>query len=316
MASLVMEAIRRARPPRLYVAADGPRELSGEKERCDQARRIANAVDWPCEVQTLFRVRNLGCRIAVSSALDWFFEQEEEGIILEDDCVPSRSFFPYCDRLLERFRYDERVMCISGNNFQQGRSVTRYSYYFSRYPHCWGWASWRRAWRLYDSSMNLWVHYRQSRALDLLSDGDPTFAGYWTEIFDRVERGEIDTWDYQWMFSCWAQDGLTCLPVRNLVTNVGLGHPDATHTKNANGSGSNPPQEELEFPLLHPPLITRDVEADRFTHVHHFGVQPNLGPGKNSVIAAARKFVKRLPFAAILLAQSRQWRRTKATNAH
>jgi hypothetical protein len=272
-----METIRSARPQRLYVAADGPREHFGERARCEEARLIASTVDWPCEVHTFFRERNLGCRIAVSTAINWFFEREMEGIILEDDCVPCQSFFPYCDELLERFRYDERIMCISGDNFQQGRSVTAYSYYFSRYMHSWGWASWRRAWRLYDSNMNFWADYRQSRGLESWSDGDPTFVSYWTEIFDRVARGEIDTWDYQWTFTCWAQHALTCLPVRNLVTNIGFGHSDATHTTHVIGFGSNLPREALEFPLCHPPIVARNIEADRLTQFLISGAQPTSG---------------------------------------
>ena len=136
--SVVMEAIRAARPPRLYVAADGPREDYGEEERCQEARQIATKVDWLCEVKTLFRDRNLGCRLGVSTAIDWFFEHEGEGIILEDDCVPSQSFFRYCAELLERYRHDERIMCISGNNFQQGTQLEPHSYYFSRYNHMLG----------------------------------------------------------------------------------------------------------------------------------------------------------------------------------
>ena len=134
----VFEALRAARPARLYVAADGPRpNREGEAARCDDVRRIATQVDWPCKVTTLFRDRNLGCRIGVSTAIDWFFEHEEEGIVLEDDCLPSTSFFPYCAELLARYRHDERVMCVSGDNFQLGREVTQYSYYFSRNIHCW-----------------------------------------------------------------------------------------------------------------------------------------------------------------------------------
>src|SRR5262249_20722231 len=143
----VMEAIRTAGPGRLYVAADGPRDGNAdEAKRCAEVRRIATQVDWPCEVQTLFRERNLGCRQAVSSAITWFFEQEQEGIILEDDCLPSPSFFPYCAELLARFRNDERIMCITGCNFQQDMKGYPYSYYFSKYHHVWGWATWRRAW--------------------------------------------------------------------------------------------------------------------------------------------------------------------------
>jgi hypothetical protein len=303
--ALAMEAIRHARPPRLYIAADGPRERPGEREQCDEARRTATAVDWPCEVNTFFREGNLGCRIAVSTAIDWFFEREEEGLILEDDCVPSQSFFPYCDALLQRYRYDERIMCLSGNNFQRGRNVTPYSYYFSRYTHIWGWASWRRAWRLYDSSMSSWADYRQLGALDSLSDGDPTFTSYWTKIFDLCARGEIDTWDYQWTLSCWGQQGLTCLPAKNLVTNVGFG-PNATHTMSAKNPSACLPREDLEFPLRHPSLVVRHVDADRFTHINHFGVNANSGFRRILTVDTVRKLVKRVPVAAMLLAHARR----------
>jgi hypothetical protein len=311
----VMEEIRKARASRLYVAADGPREAHGEEQLCEEARRIATEADWECEVRTFFQSRNLGCRLGPSTAIDWFFDHEEEGIILEDDCVPDQSFFYYCTELLDRYRHDERIMCISGNNFQRGREVTPYSYYFSRYFHTWGWASWRRAWRLYDSDMSSWSDLKQLGALDSWGDGDPTFTSYWTEIFDRCARREIDTWDYQWMFTCWAQHGLTCLPVKNLVENVGFG-PNATHTRSVNGPGSNLPSEELEFPLRHPLLIARNVEADRFTHISVFDVKPESGSRRNSVVAAARELVEKVPFARMTLAQLSQWWTAKATDAH
>jgi hypothetical protein len=293
----VMEAIRGARPQRLYVAADGARNIAGEHEQCKEARCIATAVDWECEVKTLFRDVNLGCRFGVSTAIDWFFSHENEGIILEDDCVPSKSFFVYCDELLERFRHDNRIMCISGANFQQGRAVTPYSYYFSRYPHCWGWASWRRAWRHFDRRIDHWPAYRDSRALESWSDGDPTFVDYWTDTFDRVAAGGIDSWGYIWTLSCWAQHGLTCLPVKNLVTNIGFGA-NATHTTSAT-SASNLRREELEFPLLHPQFVARNVEADRFTHVHHCGVRPKSWAAETAQKLAGRTrgMVKKVPGA-------------------
>jgi hypothetical protein len=292
MTEQVMTAIRGAQPERLYVAADGPRADSGEEALCEQARRIATNVDWPCEVKTLFRDRNLGCRLGVSMAIEWFFEQEEEGIILEDDCIPSQSFFRYCGELLDRYRHDERIMCISGANFQQGRYVSPFSYYFSRYNHCWGWATWRRAWRLHDVDMQQWDHYRRSGSLESWSDGDKTFTTYWTNIFDSVARGEIDTWDYQWAFTCWAQHGLTCLPDRNLVTNIGFGA-GATHTADAKAAGSNLARREMEFPLRHPPLVMRNVEADHFSHVYHFGVR------------SSGSLLRIYPVAT--LARARQW---------
>jgi hypothetical protein len=262
----VMEAIRAAKPSRLYVAADGARDRLGEGELCSQTRQIATNVDWPCELITLFRQQNLGCRLGVSGALNWFFSQEEEGIILEDDCLPSPSFFRFCTELLERYRNDKRIMCISGSNFQAERRLNQYSYYFSRYMHCWGWASWRRAWELYDVEMSSWRGCRKSSLLRALGDLDDGFVEYWTSIFDRVCDGRIDTWDYQWTLTCWMNNGLTCLPGVNLVRNIGFG-PGATHTHDATSCFAHLAAHTLEFPLFHPRIIARDVDADSYTHV-------------------------------------------------
>lgn len=283
----VFEAIREARPARLYVAADGPRaDRPGEAERCEEARRIATQVDWPCEVKTLFRDHNLGCRVGVSMALDWFFEQEEEGIVLEDDCVPSQSFFPYCAELLERYRHDERVMCVSGDNFQLGREVTQFSYYFSRYMHCWGWATWRRAWKLYDREMALWRAFRDGEGLKAWSAGDERFEKYWLAIFDSTSKGAFDSWAYRFLFTCWAHHGLTCLPQKNLVSNIGFSA-DATHTSNPAGREANLPKQEISFPLRHPPYITRSVEADLYEHRMFFDNQE-----KQSICRLVRRVIR------------------------
>ena len=155
---VVFEAIRKAKPPRLYVAADGPRtEVPSDAKKCKEAREIINQVDWDCEVKTLFREKGLGCGLGPSSAFTWFFEHEEDGIILEDDCLPSQSFFWFCEELLERYRHDNRVMHIGGNNFLNGWQKDRdYSYYFSNSGHIWGWATWRRAWKLFDFNISLY----------------------------------------------------------------------------------------------------------------------------------------------------------------
>jgi len=268
-----MEAIRIARPPRLYVAADGPRPQTGDVELCARARQIATNVNWPCELKTLFRDENLGCRLSVSGALDWFFEEEEQGIVLEDDCVPSSTFFPYCRELLERYRNDTRIMCISGNNFQRDHQASQYSYYFSRYMHCWGWASWRRAWKLYDADMHLWPEYRSLNLLRGWGQSEDGFVEYWTNIFDQVAAGAIDTWDYQWTLTCWMNNGLTCLPKVNLVRNIGFGV-GATHTHDANSPFARVRAREIEFPLVHPKIISRHVDADSYTHVSVFCPPP------------------------------------------
>ena len=261
----VFEAIRNAKPPGLLVVADGPRaDKPGESEKCKAARAIIEKVDWPCKVLTNYSDTNLGCKRRVSSGLDWVFDMVEEAIILEDDCLPHPTFFRYCEGLLERYRNDERIMAICGNNFQFGRRRTKYSFYFSRYFHVCGWASWRRAWKYYDVEMNMWPVIRDGRWLnDLLRDED--VVRHWLEIFERVYRGEIDTWDHQWAFACWIHGGLTILPNVNLISNIGW-RADATHTKAEYSKFANMEVEPIEFPLEYPPYIIRDNIADTITH--------------------------------------------------
>ncbi len=269
----VFEAIRKAKPPRLYVAADGPRaDKSGEAEKVEQTRQIATQVGWDCEVKTLFRDKNLGCKIAVSSAIDWFFGNEEEGIILEDDCLPSQSFFWFCEELLERYRGDMRIMAVSGDNFQKGHARNEFSYYFSRFNHCWGWASWRRAWSYYEKDMQSWPYIRDNGYMqDILLD--KIVVKYWSKIFEAVYKNKIDTWAYQWTFSCWVQNGLTILPNVNLVSNIGFGG-DATHTS-GDSRLSKMTASELSLPLKHPKLMIRDDRADHYTQKTKFN-QANI----------------------------------------
>lgn len=264
----VFETIRSARPRRLFIAADGPRSgHPDDAETVPKARSIGAGVDWDCDVRVLFRDQNIGCARNISSAINWAFQSADELIILEDDCVPASSFFPFCTQLLERYRDDERVFVISGNNFHPGPPRTPYSYYFSRFNHCWGWATWRRAWSHFDLDMALWPEIKKGMwLLDVL--GDPLAVGYWQRIFDSTAAGDIDTWDYQWTLACWVQSGLTILPSKNLVENIGFGR-DATHTKKA------PPviatAAEMDFPLVHPPFIIRDERADSWIQRNNFG---------------------------------------------
>ncbi len=263
LAARVFERIRQARPPQLFIAADGPRaDRPGEAELCSEGRRIVEQVDWPCEVKTLFRDQNLGCRKAVSEAITWFFQNVEEGIILEDDCVPDLSFFDYCEELLERYRRDIRVMVISGDNHQMAISRTKDSYYFSKYPHCWGWASWRRAWFLYDDEMSTWTEYRVSKAFRLLFNSARERI-FWTSLFEQVQSRSMDTWDIAWVYTCWMQHGVSILPSINLVHNVGFGD-RATHT-----FGESPEcvvrAGSMAFPLKHPRNVKVNRAADRYT---------------------------------------------------
>lgn len=260
----VFEAIRAARPPRLYVAADGPRVgRVGEAERCALTRKVATSVDWDCTVQTLFRDHNLGCKQAVSSSIDWFFEQEEEGIILEDDCVPVPSFFRFCDELLERYRLDPQVALISGDNFQFGRKHGAASYYFTRYAHIWGWASWRRTWKHYDRDARPWPAFRDSGGLDRLLGSRRAEIQHWRHVFEKLWAGEIDTWDHQVNLAVWTQGMVSVVPQRNLVSNIGFGD-GATHTIGAS-KFANMAVEEMEFPLHHPTSFETCSAADDYT---------------------------------------------------
>ncbi|WP_411875739.1 hypothetical protein [Vulcanococcus limneticus] len=265
----VIDAIRPVAPTRLYVACDGPNpKRPGEAKKVAATRAVIKSeIDWPCQIERLFSDTNQGCRLGVSRAITWFFEQVEEGIILEDDCVPHPDFFPYCTTLLERYRHDTRVWCISGNNFQNGHWRGDGSYYFSRYNHCWGWASWRRCWQHYDADLRLWPALRDSGLLDIVLE-DPLERNYWSAIWQQLmEAGEPDTWDYQWTFTCLAQGGLTALPNRNLVSNVGFGV-DATHTTGL----ANPTVADQGLgELRHPPFVLRNAAADCYSFDHHFG---------------------------------------------
>jgi hypothetical protein len=197
--------------------------------------------------------------------LDWVFATVEEAIILEDDCLPDPTFFGFCQQLLERYRHDQRIVAISGDNFQLGRSRTRYSYYFSRYPHIWGWASWRRVWAHYDLNMATWPEFRDSGALGWLADSAAE-EWYWTRKFDAGYRGECTTWDFAWLYACWCQNGLAVLPDVNLISNIGFGA-ESSHTHNASHPYANLPTQ-AQGPLSHPPHIVRDREADRFMFTH------------------------------------------------
>lgn len=273
LTSKVFDALRLAKTPKLFFAVDGPRP--GKIEDAAQVSAVQALiadVDWPCEIETLFRSVNLGCKTAVSEAISWFFDKVEEGIVLEDDCIPHESFFPFVEELLCRFRDDERVMMISGDNFQRGEPRADYSYYFSRYAHVWGWATWRRAWQRYDHGMTAWPEIkREGWLLDVLDDA--TASDYWGNIFEETYAERNKSWAYRWMFSTWTQSGLTVLPNVNLVSNIGFGE-FATNTLQHNDSISALAVAEMIFPLKHPAFIIRDAKADALTQRTIFYIPP------------------------------------------
>ena len=216
----VLDAIAAARPKRLYVAADGPRaNRPNEAELTAKVRDAVLArIDWPCQVETLFQERNLGCRRGVITAIDWFFDREAEGVILEDDVVPSPDFFPYCGEMLERYRDDPRIMMVSGTN-QLGAGVASSHYFYSSLGSIWGWASWRRAWSLYDEGMSRWGP--DMSAMLMRRHGQQT-ARYLAHVFNFHVRNHVDTWDTQWLYTIQHAEGLAVMPEANLIRNVGI----------------------------------------------------------------------------------------------
>lgn len=267
----VFEKIRAARPPKLYISADGPRSnRPGELERCEEARKIALGVDWPCEVKTLFRESNLGCKMGVASGIDWFFQNEEEGIILEDDVLPMPSFFTFCDEMLERYRNDPTIGMITGSNLVSKKLKNDASFFVSHVPLIWGWATWRRAWQNYDVSMKNWPQWSRSDKITKCFQGDQLVTSYWRDALDRVYQNGMDTWDYQWLFACWQAGMYSIIPAQNLTDNLGYGA-EATHTSmhKPDCLVESVPQD-LTWPLEYPKVHTPDWKIDRmmFERIH------------------------------------------------
>jgi len=257
----VLEAIAQAKPEKLLVVADGPRQnRPDDVEKCAATRAVIERVDWDCEVLTNYSDVNLGCRNRPVTGINWIFEQVEEAIIFEDDCLPHPSFFPFCAELLERYRHDQRVMMIGGINFLGEWKSPFQSYYFSLLGGTWGWATWRRAWQLNDPEIKVWPQVLDARVLEQLFPNPRHFA-YWRDIFQQAYNGFLeDVWDYQWLFTCWINGGYRLFPEVNLVSNIGF-REDATHTFGDHPL-ANMPTREITFPLKHPPFVTRSVEAD------------------------------------------------------
>ncbi len=289
----VLEVLARVKPRQLLVVADGPRPgRPDDVAACAATRAIIDRVDWECDVRRNFSATNLGCGLRPASGITWVFEQVEQAIILEDDCVPHPGFFPFCDELLARYRDDERVMHIAGSTYRHAPVPTPYSYCFSQFNGAWGWATWRRAWRHFDKALALWPELRETSWLADLID-DQQARRYWAEAFDRAhaEKGNVSYWDHQWTFACWANSGLSVLPHQNLVSNVGCG-PEATHCADEDDIMADIPAAGISFPLRHPPVVLQSREVDR--QFLHEVIVPRLAPRKARVRARFGRFTRRL----------------------
>ncbi len=259
--SIAFDRIREVRPPKLYIAADGPRvNKEGEVEKCARTRDIVRNIDWDCEVKTLFRDANLGCGKGVSSAITWFFENEEEGIIIEDDIIPHPDFFNYCDEMLERYRHDDRIQLIAGRNaFYKGYD-SAYSYYMSSLFHIWGWASWRRVWQTYEFDTKKLSS--EEFGMKLKKRGLPhTTLKFWNRTFEIMQAGKCDTWDHQLYFNQILHDRYTIIPYVNMTENIGFNSMDATHTTSENVVEAEH-RALSPYPLKHLLDFSTNLDAD------------------------------------------------------
>ena len=288
----VFNAIRQAKPKQLFVAADGPRkDKEGEKEKCEQVRKVIEQVDWDCEVKTLFRDKNLGCKIAISSVIDWFFENVKEGIILEDDCLPSQSFFWFCQELLEYYRDNRRIMMISGTNFQFGKARGEGSYYFSIYAHISGWATWKRAWRNYDVKIKNFKEFKKENKIKdifVIKQQQKYFMNILQQLYDDYDD-KIGAWDYQWAYTCLVNNGLCIMPNVNIVSNIGFG-PDSTHMKDKSSIFSETEAREI-INIIHPNFVLADQEADLLISKLFFGNVNIFTRVKNKMVRKIRDII-------------------------
>jgi len=263
----VFQQIRKIQPRHLFVSADGPRkEKTNEEQKCIETLKIIEKIDWECELKTNYSEKNLGCRVGVSSGINWFFSIVTEGIILEDDCLPDLSFFHFCETLLEYYRTDKRIMHIGGVNFQDGKTRGTGSYYFSAFNHVWGWATWKRAWNLYDVDMKSYPECLRQGLLNQLFP-DPAIRNYWKRNFDLVFENRKDTWDFQWQYASAINHGLSIIPNSNLITNIGF-DANATHTVDHSHLLANIPTNAMQD-IIHPTAITIEQKADRYAFRHY-----------------------------------------------
>lgn len=281
----VFEAIRKMRPEKLFVAADGPNsEKPGDKAACETTRAVAAATDWPCEVHTLFREKNMGLRDSIPDAVNWFFNNVEEGIILEDDCLPSISFFHFCEHMLEKYRNDDRIAHINGSNFLLGKTKgIKDSYYFSNIYHPWGWATWGKSWKLFDGTMkDLDAFIAEDKLLHVTEK--TTWRDTYYGLLTRTKRHEIDTWDYAWYYSLWSNRKLGITPAMNLVSNIGFGS-DATNT-NYNYSRLSAMKAHTISQIKAPDNIAVNRIAD------NFALTVKFNEGRGSILDRIREKIR------------------------
>lgn len=289
----VFEQIKKEKPSKLYIASDGPRkDIEREREKVEKVREyVLNNIDWNCQVKTLFQMNNLGCKLNVSQAITWFFNNEEQGIILEDDTLPVETFFQYCEELLQRYKDNKRIAIISGFNAVSDKIKSKSSYFFSVYNPCWGWATWRDRWEKYDVEMRDYPLWLKSGGLDKLFS-DILVRNYWKGIFDLYYLKINNTsWDAQFTYTCFKNNWLTIIPAKNQILNIGFNHPDAVHCRDKEPEYiMNSKPQNLEFPLKHPEKVESCEEFDYLVGKIYFKINV-----KNVVKFKIKRYLNTVP---------------------
>ena len=265
------------KPKKIYINIDGPRNGNlKDQVLCKEVLKLIKKIEWPCKKYIKINKTNKGCRKSVYNAITWAFLKENKLIILEDDCFPSNFFFGYCEQLLKKYKYENKIKVISGSNFQKNK-FGEADYYFSKYLHCWGWATWKRAWKNYDNSMSFWKSFQKSSNWnDLFTNNSE--KKYWKKKFDLVKEYKIDSWAYVWLASVWYNQGLTIIPNKNLVKNVGF-ESDATHTTGYDLDKYSREINGKKIPeIKHPIIIKNNKIADQLLFKHHFNGMYNFYP--------------------------------------
>ncbi len=275
----LIKELEKIKPQKLYINQDGPRINSIEdKILCKKVKNITLNLKWKCEVQVNENKINKGCRKSVSEGLEWFFNKEEKGIILEDDCMPAKSFFNFSEKMLKKYKNNEKIYTISGSNFQKDKKIGNADYYFSKYAHCWGWSTWRRAWKNYDSNMSFWDEWKKTLHWKNLHSNSLE-QKYWQDIFDRVHNKKIDSWAYVWLASIWFKNGISIIPNKNLIINIGF-NKNATHTNINHDTEYENKFDEFKKEINDPKKIEVDQNADLFVFNNHFKGKYNFYPWK------------------------------------
>ena len=275
--SILFELLSKIKPDKIYINQDGPRNNNKKDYAlCEKVKNIVINPNWECKVFTKFSIVNNGCRESVQKGISWFFEHEQKGIILEDDCIPSISFFSFCDKMLKKYQDKDNIRVISCSNFQKDNIVGKGDYYVSKYAHCWGWATWKRAWKSYDNNLSFWDTLRKSNNWSKLHE-NKIEKKYWTKIFDKVKNKEIDSWAYVWQAAIWNDNGGTVTPTKNLVKNIGFNE-NATHTISTKKISVFNLSEEINDEIIEPISEEINKDADRFVFNNHFNGKYNFWP--------------------------------------